>query len=59
MKAQFIVTIEGEWRENNKPVTAAIMERELREAARDCFEHLATRVTVKRVSAASTQESAK
>lgn len=47
MNAQFIVTVEGEWHSNGKPVTARIMERELREAAKDCFAHLATRVTVK------------
>ena len=49
MKAQFIVTIEGEWLHNDKAVTSRIMEKELRIAAKECFEHLANRVTVKRV----------
>ena len=49
MKAQFIVTIEGEWLHNNKAVTSRIMEKELRIAAKECFDHLANRVTVKPV----------
>ena len=48
MKVQFIVTVEGEWHHNGKPVTAAVIERELREAAKEKFEFLANRVTVKR-----------
>lgn len=48
MKAQFVVTIEGDWLENGKPVTAAMAEKRLREAAKDGFNFLADRVTVKR-----------
>ena len=50
MKAQFIVTIEGEWLHNDKLVTLRIMETELRISAKECFEHIANRVTVKRVA---------
>lgn len=50
MKAQFIVTIKGEWLNGDKPATAASVEKELREAAKECFEHLATSVTVKRAT---------
>ena len=53
MKAAFIVTIEGEWHHNDKPVTARIMEKELRIAAKECFEHLASRVTVKSIPLAA------
>lgn len=53
MKVQFIVTVEGEWHHNGKPVTAAIIERELREAARDKFDFLASSVTVKRAAPSS------
>jgi hypothetical protein len=59
MKAQFIVTIEGDWLENDKPVTAAMMERRLREKARDIVEFLDGKATVKRckpVGAQTNQE---
>lgn len=49
MKAQFIVAIEGRWLNNGREITLAIAEKELREAAREKFEFLANRVTVKRV----------
>lgn len=49
MKAQFLVTIEGDWLEDDKPVTAARIEQSVRKAIRDEFEHLATRRTVKRI----------
>ncbi len=47
MKAQFIVTVEGGWLENGKPVTQAMAERRARGALRDGFEFLADKVTVK------------
>lgn len=57
MKAQFIVTINGKCLHNGKPVTSAIMERELREAAKECFAHLASRVTVKRTTSTTAGDS--
>jgi hypothetical protein len=50
MKAQFIVTIEGDWQHNGKPVTSAIIEKTVRAALRDEFEHLAS-VKVKKAPA--------
>lgn len=50
MKAQFIVTIEGDWHHGGKPVTVAVIERELRKASKEKFEFLASSVTVKRVT---------
>lgn len=56
MKVQFIVTVDGEWHHNGKPVTAATIEKELREAAKDKFEFLASRVTVKRAAKAASHD---
>ena len=50
MKAQFLVTIEGNWMEGDKRVTPAQVEKALRDAVREQFEFLAKRRTVKRVS---------
>lgn len=52
MKAQFIVTIEGGWWHNEKWITAAVVERELREAVKDRFDFLADRMTVRKVKRA-------
>lgn len=49
MKATFTVTVEGNWTHNGKPVTAAIVEREVREALKNEFEYRSSSVTVKRV----------
>lgn len=49
MKAQFIVTVEGHWLRNGKPVTAQVIEKDLRVIAKEGFEFLADRVTVKRL----------
>lgn len=48
MKAEFTVIVEGEWLNNGKSITATQMEKDLREAAKDRFEFLASKVTVKR-----------
>ena len=48
MRTKFIVTIQGNWREGDKRVTAADIERELRDAVKERFEFLTERVTVKR-----------
>jgi len=48
MKTKFTVTIEGKWFYNGKPVTASIVEMRLRKAAKEEFEFLASRVSVKR-----------
>lgn len=48
MKAQFIVTIEGTWKEGDTRATASMAEKELRKVVKDGFEFLADRVTVKR-----------
>jgi hypothetical protein len=47
MKAQFLVTIEGKWLVNGKPVTAANAKVTVREALKEQFEFLADKVTVK------------
>lgn len=51
MKAQFIVTVEGDWLENGKDVTAAMAEKRLREAVKEAFGFLADRTTVKKLVA--------
>jgi hypothetical protein len=51
MKVQFLVTIEGDWQHNEKPVTAAMAEQQLREAIKEKFEFLARRRTIKRIAA--------
>lgn len=47
MKTKFVVSIEGDWNYNGKPVTRAQVERCLREAVKEEFEFLASKVTVK------------
>ncbi len=47
MKAQFIVTIEGSWLQNGKPVTRYLIEKDVREALKEEFDFLATKVSVK------------
>lgn len=46
IKVQFLVTIEGDWMMNDKPVTAFQIEKDLRKAAKEEFEFLAKKVTV-------------
>lgn len=47
--ATMIVVVSGAWLENGKQVTPARIERSVREALRDEFEFLATKVTVRRI----------
>lgn len=47
MKAQFIVTVEGDWLESGRPVNRAKIEKSVREAIKEKFEFLADRATVK------------
>ena len=49
MKTQFIVTIDGEWLTNGKPTTPAIIEKYLRSAVKEEFQHVADKIIVKRV----------
>lgn len=46
MKAQFLVTIEGDWSVNNKRITKRMAEKELRAAVNEWFQYLATKVKV-------------
>ena len=46
MKAQFIVTIEGDWLINDKRITKRACEKELRAAVNEWFQYLADRVKV-------------
>lgn len=54
MKAEFVVKVEGDWWVNGKRVTARLIEKALRQAAKDEFEYLAKSVTVKLKSSSST-----
>jgi len=49
MKAQFLVTVEGDWLVNDKRITVSMAERALRDAVRDEFRYLAKRLKVERV----------
>ncbi len=46
---KMLVTISGSWLENGEQVTPAMIERSVREALRDEFEFLASKVTVRRI----------
>jgi hypothetical protein len=46
MKAQFIVTIEGDWFINDKRITKRVCEKELRAAVNEWFADLANKVKV-------------
>lgn len=46
---KMLVTISGAWLENGEQVTPAMVERSVREALRDEFEFLASKVTVRRI----------
>lgn len=58
MKAQFIVTVEGDWLHNGRKVTAHIAEKYVREAVKEQFAFLADRVSVKRLSIQKTKKEA-
>jgi hypothetical protein len=51
MKAEFLVTIEGDWLDGDRRVTAAQATKDLRQAVKEQFRFLATRTSVKRVKA--------
>ena len=46
MKAQFLVTIEGKWLENDKVATASMVKTRLNKGVKEAFEHLADSVAV-------------
>lgn len=48
MKAEFIVSVDGVWYENNKKASPMMAEKRLRHAAKEAFEYLANSVKVKR-----------
>lgn len=50
MKAQFIVTIEGDWLINDKRITKRKAEQELRAAVGEWFAFLADKVKVEAIT---------
>lgn len=49
MEVEFTVIIKGSWLENGKRITAAGIQKELREAVKERFEFLAKSAKVKRI----------
>ena len=47
--AKMVVTISGAWLESGKQVTPERIEQSVREALKDEFESLASKVTVRRI----------